>query len=248
VQSKRLNTNFLQNFKLFLTKRERMKLLIVEDNFQLADDLSRFLSEHGFIVEISDTLESARGKIELYDYELIILDIGLPDGSGLEIIKQLKNKKSDAGILIVTAKNAIEDKVKGLELGADDYITKPFHKAELNARIRSIIRRKKFNGSNVISINKIEIDLNSMAVKVNNIELDLTRKEYDLLLYFIYNKNRVLTKESIAEHLWGDHIDQADNFDFIYNHIKNLRKKLQNTGAGNHIRSVYGMGYKFYEL
>ena len=248
MQSKRLNTNFLQNFKLFLTKRERMKLLIVEDNFQLADDLSRFLSEHGFIVEISDTLESARGKIELYDYELIILDIGLPDGSGLEIIKQLKNKKSDAGILIVTAKNAIEDKVKGLELGADDYITKPFHKAELNARIRSIIRRKKFNGSNIISINKIEIDLNSMAVKVNNIELDLTRKEYDLLLYFIYNKNRVLTKESIAEHLWGDHIDQADNFDFIYNHIKNLRKKLQNTGAGNHIRSVYGMGYKFYEL
>ncbi|MFO7843793.1 MAG: response regulator transcription factor [Bacteroidales bacterium] len=225
-----------------------MKLLIVEDNFQLADDLSRFLSEHGFIVEISETLESARGKIELYDYELIILDIGLPDGSGLDIIKLLKKRKSDTGILIVTAKNAIEDKVKGLELGADDYITKPFHKAELNARIRSIIRRKKFNGSNTILVNKIEIDLNSMAVKVDNKELDLTRKEYDLLLYFIYNKNRVLTKESIAEHLWGDHIDQADNFDFIYNHIKNLRKKLQQAGADNHIRSVYGMGYKFYEL
>ncbi|MGM0503842.1 MAG: response regulator transcription factor [Bacteroidota bacterium] len=225
-----------------------MKLLIVEDNFQLADDLSRFLSEHGFIVEISETLESARGKIELYDYELIILDIGLPDGSGLDIIKLLKKRKSDTGILIVTAKNAIEDKVKGLELGADDYITKPFHKAELNARIRSIIRRKKFNGSNTILVNKIEIDLNSMAVKVDNKELDLTRKEYDLLLYFIYNKNRVLTKESIAEHLWGDHIDQADNFDFIYNHIKNLRRKLQQAGADNHIRSVYGMGYKFYEL
>jgi len=225
-----------------------MKLLIVEDNFQLADDLSRFLTEQGFIVEISDTLESARSKIELYDYELIILDIGLPDGSGLDIIRLLKKRKSDTGILIVTAKNAIEDKVKGLELGADDYITKPFHKAELNARIRSIIRRKNFNGSNIISINKIEIDLNSMAVKVDNKELDLTRKEYDLLLYFIYNKNRVLTKESIAEHLWGDHIDQADNFDFIYNHIKNLRKKLQQAGADNHIRSVYGMGYKFYEL
>jgi len=225
-----------------------MKLLIVEDNFQLADDLSRFLTEQGFIVEISDTLESARSKIELYDYELIILDIGLPDGSGLDIIRQLKKRKSDTGILIVTAKNAIEDKVKGLELGADDYITKPFHKAELNARIRSIIRRKNFNGSNIISINKIGIDLNSMAVKVDNKELDLTRKEYDLLLYFIYNKNRVLTKESIAEHLWGDHIDQADNFDFIYNHIKNLRKKLQQAGADNHIRSVYGMGYKFYEL
>jgi DNA-binding response OmpR family regulator len=225
-----------------------MKLLIVEDNFQLADDLSRFLTEHGFIVEIADTLEDAKEKVELYHYELIILDIGLPDGSGLDIIKLLKNKNSDAGILIVTAKNAIEDKVKGLELGADDYITKPFHKAELNARIRSIIRRKKFNGSNIIVINKIQIDLNSMSVTIDDKELDLTRKEYDLLLYFIYNKNRVLTKESIAEHLWGDHIDQADNFDFIYNHIKNLRKKLQQAGAENHIRSVYGMGYKFYEL
>jgi DNA-binding response OmpR family regulator len=225
-----------------------MKLLIVEDNFQLADDLSRFLTENGFIVEIADTLEDAKEKVGLYQYELIILDIGLPDGSGLDIIKLLKNKNSDAGILIVTAKNAIEDKVKGLELGADDYITKPFHKAELNARIRSIIRRKKFNGSNIIVINKIQIDLNSMSVTIDDKELDLTRKEYDLLLYFIYNKNRVLTKESIAEHLWGDHIDQADNFDFIYNHIKNLRKKLQQAGAENHIRSVYGMGYKFYEL
>ncbi|MEE4198286.1 MAG: response regulator transcription factor [Bacteroidales bacterium] len=225
-----------------------MKLLIVEDNFQLADDLSRFLGEHGFTVEIADTLELSLEKIELYHYELIILDIGLPDGSGLNVIKQLKNKKLDTGILIVTAKNAIEDKVKGLELGADDYITKPFHKAELNARVRSIIRRKKFNGSNIISINTITIDLNSMAVKIGDKDLDLTRKEYDLLLYFIYNKNRVLTKESIAEHLWGDHIDQADNFDFIYNHIKNLRKKLHTAGAANHIRSVYGMGYKFYEL
>ncbi|MDK2979530.1 MAG: hypothetical protein PWP52_2244 [Bacteroidales bacterium] len=225
-----------------------MKLLIVEDNFQLADDLSRFLTENGFIVEIADTLEKAKEKVELYHYELIILDIGLPDGSGLDIIKLLKNKNSDSGILIVTAKNAIEDKVKGLELGADDYITKPFHKAELNARVRSIIRRKKFDGSNIILINKIKIDLNSMSVTIDDKELDLTRKEYDLLLYFIYNKNRVLTKESIAEHLWGDHIDQADNFDFIYNHIKNLRKKLQQAGAENHIRSVYGMGYKFYEL
>ncbi len=225
-----------------------MKLLIVEDHFQLADDLSRFLVENGFIVEVAGTLELAKEKVELYHYELIILDIGLPDGSGLELIKTLKSKKSDSGILIVTAKNAIEDKVKGLELGADDYITKPFHKAELNARVRSIIRRKKFNGSNLVAINDIEIDLNSMEVRINETPIDLTRKEYDLLLYFIYNKNRVLTKESIAEHLWGDHVDQADNFDFIYNHIKNLRKKLQIAGAGNHIRSVYGMGYKFYEL
>lgn len=156
--------------------------------------------------------------------------------------------KKDPGILIVTAKNAVEDKVKGLELGADDFITKPFHKAELNARVRSIIRRKSFKGSSKLEINNIKIDLDSREAFVDENLVELTRKEYDLLLYFMYNKSRVLTKENIAEHLWGDHIDQADNFDFIYNHIKNLRKKLQKLGAGNNIRSVYGMGYKFFEL
>ena len=225
-----------------------MKLLIVEDNFQLADDLSRFLTENGFIVEIANTLIDANDKVSVYDYDLIILDLGLPDGSGLDLIHELKRIKKDPGILIVTAKNAVEDKVMGLELGADDFITKPFHKAELNARVRSIIRRKKFKGSSTIQINDIKIDLDSREAFVDDMLVELTRKEYDLLLYFMYNKGRVLTKENIAEHLWGDHIDQADNFDFIYNHIKNLRKKLQNLGAGNNIRSVYGMGYKFFEL
>ncbi len=225
-----------------------MKLLIVEDNFQLADDLSRFLTENGFIVEMSDTLASAKDKVSVYDYDLVILDLGLPDGNGLDIIHELKKMKKDPGILIVTAKNAVEDKVKGLELGADDFITKPFHKAELNARVRSIIRRKSFKGSSKLEINNIKIDLDSREAFVDENLVELTRKEYDLLLYFMYNKSRVLTKENIAEHLWGDHIDQADNFDFIYNHIKNLRKKLQKLGAGNNIRSVYGMGYKFFEL
>jgi len=225
-----------------------MKLLIVEDNFQLADDLSRFLAENGFVVELSDTLVDATEKVGLYDYDLIILDIGLPDGSGLELIKTIREKGKNPGILIVTAKNAIEDKVKGLELGADDYITKPFHKSELNARVKSILRRKNFKGSNILQINQVKIDIDLRQASVNDTLLDLTRKEYDLLLYFMYNKGRVLTKENIAEHLWGDHIDQADNFDFIYNHIKNLRKKMQEAGAGNHIRSVYGMGYKFFEL
>lgn len=225
-----------------------MKLLIVEDNFQLADDLSRFLTENGFIVEISNTLSRAKDKSSVYNYDLIILDLGLPDGSGLEMISHLKQLDKNPGILIVTAKNAVEEKVKGLELGADDYITKPFHKAELNARIKSIIRRKSFKGNNIVEINNIKIDLESYETFVNNKLIELTKKEFDLLLYFMYNKGRILTKENIAEHLWGDHIDQADNFDFIYNHIKNLRKKLQNKGAGNNIRSVYGMGYKFYEL
>lgn len=225
-----------------------MKLLIVEDNFQLADDLSKFLTENGFIVEISNTLMDATDKVSVYDYDLIILDLGLPDGTGLDLIHELKRLQKSPGILIVTAKNAVEDKVMGLELGADDFITKPFHKAELNARVRSIIRRKNFKGSSIIEINQIKIDLDSREAFVDDKLIELTRKEYDLLLYFMYNKSRVLTKENIAEHLWGDHIDQADNFDFIYNHIKNLRKKLQNAGAGNNIRSVYGMGYKFFEL
>jgi len=225
-----------------------MKLLIVEDNFKLADDLSRFLAENGFIVEIVNSLSGAKEKTSVYSYDLIILDLGLPDGSGLDLIDHIKPLDKNPGILIVTAKNAVEEKVKGLEMGADDYITKPFHKAELNARIRSIIRRKSFKGNNIIEINNIKIDLDSReAFVVDNI-VELTRKEFDLLLYFMYNKSRVLTKENIAEHLWGDHIDQADNFDFIYNHIKNLRKKLQKQGAGNNIRSVYGMGYKFFEL
>ena len=225
-----------------------MKLLIVEDNFQLADDLSRFLVENGFIVETVHSLLLAKDKTSVYNYDLIILDIGLPDGSGLDLIDYLKSLDKNPGILIVTAKNAVEDKVKGLEMGADDYITKPFHKAELNARIRSIIRRKNFKGSNILEINKIKIDLDSREAFVDDKLIELTRKEFDLLLYFMYNKGRVLTKENIAEHLWGDHIDQADNFDFIYNHIKNLRKKLQNQGGDNNIRSVYGMGYKFFEL
>ncbi|MCB2195113.1 MAG: response regulator transcription factor [Bacteroidetes bacterium] len=225
-----------------------MKLLIVEDNFQLADDLSRFLTENGFIVEISNTLSEAKDKSSVYHYDLLILDLGLPDGSGLDLISYLKQVDKNPGILIVTAKNAVEEKVKGLELGADDYITKPFHKAELNARIKSIIRRKNFKGSNIVEVNNIRIDLDSYEAFVDNKLVELTKKEFDLLLYFMYNKGRVLTKENIAEHLWGDHIDQADNFDFIYNHIKNLRKKMQNLGAGNNIRSVYGMGYKFYEL
>lgn len=222
-----------------------MKILVVEDNYQLAADLSSFLEENGFVVEYVDTLSKARSKVSIYTYDLVVVDIGLPDGSGLDLISDLKSSSSPASILIVTAKNAIEDKVRGLELGADDYITKPFHKAELNARIRSILRRNKFSGSNLLQFGEVKVDLLSMDVSVNETPIDLTRKEYDLLVYFMYNAKKVITKESIAEHLWGDHIDQADNFDFLYNHIKNLRKKIIGAGGKGYIQSVYGMGYKF---
>ncbi len=225
-----------------------MKLLLVEDNLNLAEDIQKFLISNGYLVEHAPTLLSGSEKIAVYSYDAIILDLGLPDGSGLELISEVKETNPDTGVLIVTARNAIEDKVKGLEIGADDYITKPFHKAELNARIRSIIRRRSSQGRNVLQFNEISIDLLASQAFLHNKPVTLTRKEYDLLLYFLYNKNRVLTKENITEHLWGDHIDQADSFDFIYNHIKNLRKKLSNGGCKNYIHAMYGMGYRFSEL
>ena len=222
-----------------------MKLLLVEDNQQLVEDIDGFLSEDGFITESAASLRDAEEKIELYKYDLVILDLGLPDGDGLELIPVIQKLHSETAILILTAKDGIDYKVKGLDWGADDYLTKPFHKAELNARIRSILRRRFAGGHNLVTYNELSIDLNAREVTVKNTLLKLTRKEYDLLLFFIYNKNRLLTKESIAEHLWGDHIDQADNFDFIYNHIKNLRRKISQAGGGDYIRSMYGMGYKF---
>jgi len=222
-----------------------MKILIVEDNPLLADDMRQFLTENGFLVELAEAWRTASDKIHDYHYDLVLIDIGLPDGNGLDLIAEIAQKEEDTGVLIVTAKNSIEDKVRGLDLGADDYITKPFHQAELNARIRSILRRKKFARNNQLEINEIKVDLVTSQAFVNAKPLKLTRKEYDLLLYFMYNPNRILTKESIAEHLWGDHIDQTDSFDFLYNHIKNLRKKISAAGGANYIRAMYGMGYKF---
>ena len=222
-----------------------MKLLLVEDNKSLAEDMISFLADNKFIVEYADTYTLAQEKAIVYKYDLVIIDIGLPDGNGLDLIPIIQQNIPECGILVVTARNAIEDKVKGLDLGADDYITKPFHPAELNARIKSIIRRKFAKGESIIEVDELKIDLQSNQVSINNIEIKFTKKEYDLLLYFNYNQGKVLTKENIAEHLWGDHIDQADHFDFIYNHIKNLRKKLINAGGKDRIESVYGIGYKF---
>jgi DNA-binding response OmpR family regulator len=222
-----------------------MKLLIIEDNQELVSDIAGFLEENGIMTEIAATYQESEEKIELYNYDLVILDLGLPDGDGLDLIPKIQEGHPETAILILTAKDGLDYKVKGLDWGADDYLTKPFHKAELNARIRSILRRRLSGGSSLLTMNELSIDLNAREVTVNNTLLKLTRKEYDLLLFFIYNKNRLLTKESIAEHLWGDHIDQADNFDFIYNHIKNLRRKISKAGGRDYIRSMYGMGYKF---
>jgi DNA-binding response OmpR family regulator len=226
-------------------KYQFMKILIVEDEERLSDSIADYLQQEGYICEKALRFSMAEEKIHMYAYDCIILDIGLPDGSGLDVIKALKQNKSETGILVLSAKDSINDKIKGLEIGADDYMTKPFHLSELNARIKSIIRRRSFNASNEIVCNEISIQTDSMVVAVNNLPITLTKKEYDLLMYFITNKNRVVTKESIAEHLWGDNMDLTDSYDFIYTHIKNLRRKMLDKGAKDYIQTIYGMGYKF---
>lgn len=225
-----------------------MNLLVIEDEIDLQESIREFLLSEAFTVESVTTFQMAEEKIDLYDYDCIIVDINLPGGSGLDIIRKIKSKDKDAGIIIISARNSLDDKLTGLDIGADDYLTKPFHLSELNARIKSIIRRRGLKGANIRKFNELTIDFDARRLFVNDREVALTRKEYDLLLYFIMNENKVLSKEDIVEHLWGDNMSlAADSFDFIYNHIKNLRKKLTDNGSKDYIGSVYGIGYKFSE-
>ena len=220
-----------------------MKILIIEDEKALSESIATYLKGEAYICETAFSFSAAIEKTELYDYDCILLDITLPGGSGLEILKNLKANNKMDGVLIISAKNALDDRVAGLKSGADDYLAKPFHLSELSARIAAIIRRKNFEGSNLLKFHNISIDTLARSVTVNNKPFDLTKKEYELLLYFVINKGRVISKNAIAEHLWGD--DMAGDLDFIYTHIKNLRKKLLQAAGIDHIRSVYGMGYKF---
>jgi DNA-binding response OmpR family regulator len=221
-----------------------MKVLIIEDEKALSESIFAYLHSEHYTVETASDFHTAMEKISLYDYACIILDITLPGGSGLDILKELKVNHKAEGVLIISAKNSLDDKILGLKSGADDYLTKPFHLSELAARVAAIIRRKSFEGKNSLRFDELHLDLLEKTVKVNNRPIDLTRKEYDLLLYFISNKNKVISKGAIAEHLWGDNMDMADNYDFIYTHIKNLRKKILQAGAQDYIKSIYGMGYK----
>ena len=222
-----------------------MKILIVEDEKDLSQSICEYLANEQFVCEQAFDYATAMEKISLYDYACIILDIGLPDGTGMDILKDLKESGKLDGVLIISAKNSIDDKVYGLNAGADDYLAKPFYLSEMAARVAAIIRRKSFNGQNIVRYDALELDLQMKEVKVNETRVELTRKEYELLLYFISNKNRVIAKDAIAVHLWGDGMDSSGNYDFIYTHIKNLRKKLLSAGAADYIKSVYGMGYKF---
>jgi len=222
-----------------------MKVLVVEDEVELQKSISGFLKEGGFVCEPASTYREAEDKLAVHQYDIVLLDINLPDGNGLDLMTNLKQHHHESGVLIISARDSLDDKLKGLDLGADDYITKPFHLAELNSRINAIIRRRKFKGHTIVEFNEIKIDPVGKVVTVNDESLDLTKKEYDLVLYLITNKNRVLTKEAIAEHLWGDNMDMADNFDFIYTHIKNLRKKIMQKKGTDYLQTVYGLGYKF---
>lgn len=223
-----------------------MKILIAEDEIALQESITKFLERDGFICEVATDYREALYKIDLYDYDIIILDINLISGSGLDVLRSLKKEGKKSGVIIVSANNSLDDKIEGLDLGADDYITKPFHLPELNARIKAVLRRGLYGGDSCLEYNEIKVNTDARLAYVNNQAMQLTKKEYDLLVYFMVNKNRVLSKEVIAEHLSGDHIDLADNFDFIYVHINNLRKKLTDVAA-NYIQTVYGMGYRFTE-
>jgi DNA-binding response OmpR family regulator len=222
-----------------------VKLLIIEDELSLNKSMVDYLSNQQYLCEAVTNYQDALEKIECYQYDCIVLDIMLPDGNGLQLLKHLKANNKIEGVIIISARNELDDKIKGIELGADDYLTKPFHLPELSVRISAIIRRKNLQGNNVLTFKDIQIDVLAKTVCINQNPITLTRKEYELLLYFIINKNRVLSKNAIAEHLWGDDMDMANNHDFIYTHIKNLRKKLITAGADDNIQSVYGMGYKF---
>ena len=222
-----------------------MKILIVEDEHELAQDIVKYLSGQSYVCEVAENYNQATDKIAVYQYDCILLDLMLPDGNGLALLEQLKRENKQDGVIIISAKNSIEDKVKGLQIGADDYLAKPFHLSELSARIHSLIRRKQFNSSNIIQQNEITIDLLGKTVKVNDLEISLTKKEIDLLLFFIGNKNRVISKSALAEHLSGDIADMFDNHDFVYAHVKNLKKKLTEAGYDNYIKTIYGTGYKW---
>lgn len=224
-----------------------MKLLVVEDELELLDTICGYLQKEDYVVESAATFFEGEDKLISYRYDVVILDINLPDGNGLDLLQIVKDRYPETGVLIVSAKDSLDDKLEGLDLGADDYITKPFHLAELNSRVNSLLRRRKFKGSKNIIYKEIEIDPVAKRALANTKALDLTKKEYFLLLYFVTNKGRVLTKEAIAEHLWGDNIDMVDNFDFIYTHMRNLRKKLKKNGANDYLQTIYGLGYKFGE-
>ena len=221
-----------------------MKILVIEDEPAMMETMVHSLQQELYIVETANDFFSAQEKLGVYEYDCILLDLGLPGGNGFRLLEELKKQNKTEGVIIVSARNSLDDKVKGLNLGADDYLSKPFHLAELHARVKSVLRRKKLEGSNYMSCNNLKIDAEQRLVWVNEKAITLNRKEFDVLLYLLMNKNRLVNKSALAEHVWGDYIDASNSFDFIYSQIKNLRKKLKDHEAEIDIQAIYGVGYK----
>ncbi len=222
-----------------------MKILIVEDDKDLREITTASLEKERYVVSQAPDYRTALQKIEDYDYDRILLDIMLPDGNGLDLLEELHALGKRTNVIILSAKDSLEDKVNGLDLGADDYLPKPFHLAELHARIKSLFRRNLRDGERKLQVGNIEVFPDQFRVLVQGKEIELNRKEYDILNYFMSRPGRLVNKNTLAESVWGDHIDQVDNFDFIYAQIKNLRKRLKDAGATPELKSVYGFGYKF---
>lgn len=222
-----------------------MKILIIEDEIDIANSIKSYLESNDIHCETAGTYQTALDKITMYDYDCILLDLMLPGGDGFSILKEFKKLNKSDGVIVISAKETLETKIEGFNLGADDYLTKPFHLSELLARIQALVRRKKFDGNNTIEFNEIEIDTLAKSVKIGKKKIECTKKEIDLLLFLIGNKNKVLSKSAIAEHLSGDMADMLDNHDFVFAHIKNLKKKLNDAGSNDYIKYVYGIGYKW---
>ncbi len=221
-----------------------MKILIIEDNASLRETMEEFLRRERYVVETAATHGAAASKLADYDYDCILLDVMLPDGNGLRLLEELRGTGGRGNVIIISARDAIEDKVRGLDLGADDYLAKPFHLAELAARIKSVLRRKDRGGERLVSLGNVEIDPDNFSVTVAGHPVELSRKEYDIMNHFAGRPGLLVEKTALAEAVWGDHIDGADNFDFIYTHVKNLRRKLNDAGANVELKAVYGFGYK----
>lgn len=224
-----------------------MKILVVEDEYEMLQSIEASLLAENYLVEKATNYNSALEKVLLYNYDCILLDITLPGGSGLKLLEEMKKNDMSGNTIIISAKNSIDDKVMGLELGADDYLTKPFHLAELHARIKAVLRRKEFDGKDLLRIGNVSINHKNRQFFIDEKEIELNRKEFDIMVFFTANLNRLIDKETLAEHVWGDHIDSADNFDFIYAQVKNLRKKLRESNASIELQSIYGVGYKMVE-
>lgn len=222
-----------------------MRILIIEDEKSLREDVVDYLSENGYMCDFATTVKSSLQKLTDTAYSCALIDVGLPDGSGMEIVEHIKKQFPEMGVIIVTAKNALEDKLTGLKIGADDYLTKPFHLSELNARLYSVLRRRNFGGKNTLVFEGLEIDTTEKKVTANQNQIQLTKKEYDILVYLASNPTHLITKEALADAIWGDKAEMASSFDFVYSQIKNLKKKLNEAGLKDYIKVVYGMGYKF---